>query len=72
MKELGLLFGNTALAAATATPNHVLLHYAGNLTHLDDLFMEAPVNSDDLPIIENDRTQYYGSISSFNKLNILD
>ncbi len=126
--------------AVPATPNHVLLHYAGNLTQLDDLFMGSPVNRDDLPIIEydapksdiavkaarkpwftkepllefydlilelsppesdpylanieprlrslpeagfhlhssrvykasNERTLYYGSISSFNKLNILN
>jgi spermidine synthase len=40
--------------AVPAIPNHVLLHYAGNLTNLDDLFIDAPVNKDDLPIIEYD------------------
>jgi hypothetical protein len=40
--------------AAPATPNNVLLHYAGNLTNLGDLFINSPVNKDDLPIIEYD------------------
>ena len=44
--------GSIGKEAAPATPNHVLLHYAGNLTGLDDLFIDSPINTDNLPHIE--------------------